>query len=212
MTKSIETITPGATLGQIMSADGQAEGLLKAIGLDPAGREDKTLQSVCSQHKWSEVEILKWLKKTCQDRNKQNTEGLINLLTKIEEVFPRVHRIHGNQYPWLKNMQEPLHNFTEIFNQYFTFIDEEFYPFAKNQSGPDKQAASQAASNTENISRVLQANQKELRDLMEEIRDKGNNFKNPPVACSTLRILNQNLEMLFDDLEEQMRLDKRIFK
>ncbi len=128
--QSLATITPDATISQITAADKQAAELLASIGLSLAKHKNETLRSVCQQRQWSETEVLKWVKKHTDPVNEDTSnkseqlpgdgtnlsewiehlkEAFIHpnlaLLSELEKSFPRVHKIHGNQYTWLKDIE-----------------------------------------------------------------------------------------------------------
>src|SRR5699024_3856093 len=111
--------------------DKKAASLLASIGLDPSAHKDDTLRSACQQRKWCEVVELRWIKKKrLSDGNDASKEDgsqepdfgddiagwiaymkqefhdkNLELLEDIEASFPRVKKLHGNQYPRLKNME-----------------------------------------------------------------------------------------------------------
>jgi iron-sulfur cluster repair protein YtfE (RIC family) len=234
MIKSIKAMTPGATLAQIISADPNAGRLLKAIGLDIANYGQETLQSVCQQRKWSEVEVLGWIKKNCfaQNKDKVNEAETVNsdvgkklnqwcgtvekkkmartesLLSEISEAFPRVHQIHGNQYPWLKNMQEPFAQFDELIKRYYTFEKKRFFPLVEKLIAPEEEVSDGTVHHLKRCSDIIEKDQKRLQQYINTAQTKGDQLKNPDGACSTMRILNQNFKMLFKNIEEQFKIEK----
>lgn len=231
--QSINTMTPAATLSQIISADPQAGHLLKAIGLDPANYREKSLQSVCRQLKWSEVEVLGWIKKNfVQNKNSVNgTETAepdfgnklskwcaylenkkmvktMDLLSEINKAFPRVRQIHGNQYPWLKNMQPYLEQFNEKIKLYYKFEKTRFFPLVKKLNASQEDVLDGTVHNFKRCSTIIEKDQKQLQQYINSIQIKGCHFMNPDGACSTMRILNQNLEMLFNDVGNQFIIER----
>ncbi|MDZ7692006.1 MAG: hypothetical protein U5K69_12900 [Balneolaceae bacterium] len=121
---ALANLTPEATIEEIITADRKAGDLLASIGMEPANHEGETLRSVCQQLKWSEQEVLTWVKKNRITRNSQeqkskksakpDPEGditnwcnhiveeyhpqLLSLLGGVTHDFPRIHKVHGNQY------------------------------------------------------------------------------------------------------------------
>lgn len=232
--QSLKNLTPDATLSQIKSADGKAAELLASIGLEPSNHKNETLRSVCQQRKWSEVEVLKWIKKHSPPANndaskngmepisneesslKEWTEHLeetfinpnLSLLKERDENFPRIHKIHGNQYPWLKNMEWHFNQFEETLSMYYEFERKKFFPLINRLENVKKGDINHGTiQKLQKSFAVIEKDQDRLQRLMADIREKGNEFENPPNACSTLRIQNENFNILFSRLEEQLKTE-----
>jgi iron-sulfur cluster repair protein YtfE (RIC family) len=220
-------LTTGATIDQIIQSDPKAGGLLTSIGLLPNEHKHETLRSVCQQRQWGEVEILGWVKRQClaEDRKRRidyfeqdltrlaaYIDGTFivpnyTLLKDIQNDWPRVHQIHGNQYPGLKDVNWYFKVLSPILEMYYEFEGKEFYPMIGTLSDQKEDLD----DTTQKIKRSLQIigeDQRRLLGLMAIIREKGDDFKNPDGACSTLRILNQNFKMLFENMEEQFKLEQ----
>lgn len=236
--QSLAALTPAATLGQIASIDRQAGQLLAFIGLNPEDYEDETLQSVCKQKQWSEVEVLRWVKKNSrlqdgqtkgaepndseQSENPNFGEDLsswcgwleegpmaktIHLLDEVSNDFPRAHQIHGNQYPWLKDMQWHFEQFQETLRVYTRFEKKRFYPIVKKLDSQQEGMLAGSVSDLKRGLSIIKGDQKKLQQGMSIIRKKAHNFENPPGACSTLCILNQNFKMLDASLRQQFSIE-----
>ncbi|WP_141239931.1 hypothetical protein [Aliifodinibius salipaludis] len=232
--QSLSNLTPEATITEIVRSDSEAGELLSSIGLSPANHEQETLRSICQQRKWSEVEVLRWLKKhgsttngevSNKSREKPDKDSTLpewttyleesyispnrSLLEEIDENFPRIRKIHGNQYPWLKTMKWHYDKFREALGMYYAFEQEKFYPLIerlKNNSNNNLNHGT--IQKLEKSFSVIERDQPRLRNLMKTIREKGNEFENPGNACSTLRIQNENFKILFSKLEKQFEIEK----
>jgi len=223
---SLKQLTPEATISQIISADKPAGELLASIGLSIPKHEHETLRSVCQQQKWSGKEVLKWIKRRAKFTNgkiesdeSQELSTLTEftvyletqfispnqtLLEELDQSIPRVHKVHGNQYTWLKNMQGYYHKFKEALDRYYQFEQETFFPLAGRLSGSKNGRINHGdIQKLEKAFRVIERDQEQLQQHMISIREKGNNFENPGNACSTLRIQNRNFTLLFSRLEVQ---------
>ncbi|WP_142715704.1 hypothetical protein [Fodinibius sediminis] len=231
---SLKGMTPDATIGQIVSAEKNAGELLSSIGLSPKNHQSETLRSVCQQKKWSEVEVLKWLKKNQQHNGAQknakdkeeppdfgknlqkwckyleqhfltrNTE----LLDDINRDFPRVHKIHGNQYEWLKNMQWYLDKLEEKLNYYFYFQRQKLFPLLESLKDPKKKVLHGTIKKVNSGIEIIEDDQNTILELIDAIEEKGQGLKNPEDACSTLRILNYNVKTLFSSLRKQIEIER----
>ncbi|SHG49385.1 Iron-sulfur cluster repair protein YtfE, RIC family, contains ScdAN and hemerythrin domains [Fodinibius roseus] len=232
--QSLKGLTADATIGQIVSAEKNAGELLSSIGLSPNNHESETLRSVCQQKKWSEVEVLKWLKKNQQNngapkgvedeeeppdfgKNLQkwckylerhfltrNTE----LLDDINRDFPRVHKIHGNQYNWLKNMHWYLDKLEEKLNYYFYFQRHKLFPLLEILKDSNKNVLHGTIKKVNNGIEIIEEDQSTILELIDTIEEKGQGLKNPECTCSTLRILNYNFRTLFSSLRKQIAIER----
>lgn len=231
--QSLKGITPEATIDQIITAEDGVRSLLASIGLSPENHKTETLRSVCQQKKWSEVEVLKWLKKN-QNRDGQNRSlnhelpGLGNSLHKwcgylekqfltkstaiiddINRDFPRVHKIHGNQYGWLKNMQWYLEKLEEKLNYYFYFQSHKLFPLLRGLEDSKQKALHGTIKQIENGIEIIREDHDEILELIETVEEKGQGLRNPEGACSTLRILNYNVKTLCSLLRNQIEIEQQ---
>lgn len=232
--KKTESLTPDATIEQIIQTHQDAEELMASIGLKPSQHKKETLRSVCQQRKWSEVEVLKWVQKNVSGTDAKTdsveeiqlpaSEDAINkwftylkkvyllpvenLLKEIDKNFPRVHKIHGNQYTWLKNMQWHYEKLREDLQMYRKFETEIFLRAAENLSNSRNTTVTHGMiKRLEKCFSVVDQDQKRIQRLMEKVKRKGNNFENPDLACSTLCILNKNFKLLSEKLEAQFEFE-----
>jgi len=232
--QSLSRLTPEATISEIINADSEAGELLASIGLSLSKLKKDTLRSVCQQRKWSEVEVLQWLKKhssmsngevsnnpvvTVPDEDYTLTKWTVYLeesfinpnrlrLEELEENFPRIHKIHGNQYPWLKTMKREFGRFREALGMYYTFEREKFFPLVRRlRNNSNNNLSHGTIQKLEKSFSVVERDRRRLQNLMKTIREKGNQFENPGNACSTLRIQNKNFKILFAHLGKQFELE-----
>lgn len=228
--QSLEELTPDATVGQIVNAGTDSEDLLASIGLNPEKYMDRTLRSVCQERKWSEVELLEWLRKKddsqVQDERPRYKEKndfkflssqLVGhfhvksrgLLEEIDNAFPRVHQVHGNQYLWLKNMKWHFDSFKEAVRLFYKFEEEQFLPLARNVMDQKSSLLHGTVQRIDRCFDIVSRDHNRLTGLMKTIRIKANYFENPSDACTTLRIMNQNFELLFDSIDDQFEFEQQ---
>ena len=232
--QSLSQLTPDATIEQIVAANETAGELLRSIGLSVSKHEDETLRSVCQQQKWSESEVLSWVKKHSLNTNgdtvtqvkepsppedadlaawtsylkKYFVSSNRSLLQELNESFLRVHKIHGNQYPWLKNVEWYFEKFREALEMYYAFEVEKFFPLCQQVSSNKARSLNHGSvQKLEKSFSIIERDQDRLNRQMSTIREKGNQFENPANACSTLRIQNENFSILFSQLEKQFDLE-----
>lgn len=235
MEKVREELTPEATIQQIIDTHREAEGLLSSIGLQPSQHSEETLRLVCQQRTWSEVEVLEWIKKhssTTDGEALNNSEGVVpdkdapltkwttyleesfirpirSLLEEIDGNFPRIRKIHGNQYLWLKTMKWSYDKFREALSMYYTFEQEKFFPLIKQlKNNSNNNLNHGTIQKLERSFDVIERDQRRLRNLMKNVQEKGNKFENPGNSCSTFRIQNENFKILFSQLENQFEVEE----
>ncbi len=236
--QSLSELTPEATISQIIEANDQAGQLLASIGLSVSEHKTETLRSVCQQRKWSEAEVLQWVKKqilstngksesqiphTSPDTNDSLTkwtqyleEELISpnlsILDELKNSVPRIHKIHGNQYPWLKNMQWHFKEFDEMLGMYYQFERKKLFPLVSRFSNEKNSSVNHGiVQKLEKSFGIIERDQDRLMQQMATIREKGNQFENPANACSTLRIQNKNFRILFSNLKDQFDIEYHRF-
>lgn len=231
--QSLAKITAEATISQIIAADEQAAELLASIGLSLSKHADETLRSVCQQHQWSEREVLNWVKKqrstingTAENKIETPPDGEaspvdwgrylenvyinpnLELLKELDEAFPRLHKIHGNQYLWLKHIQWHFDKFEDALRMYYHFEKKKVFPLIARLVNSNR-----GNVNHGTIQKLLKSfaivrrDQERLARLMKTIRRKGNHFENPEGACTTLRIQNKNFKILFSRLHKQFKVE-----
>jgi len=232
--QTLQKLSPDATIGEIITANKQAAQLLASIGLSAEDHRDESLRSVCQQRQWSEVEVLKWLQKNerIQDKvvgkdagnvkddiedslekycvyiEEHHIEKTAGLLEDIADKFPRVHQIHGTQYPWLNDIKWYLESLQEKLNYYLKFEKEKFFPLLKEIDNAGRELLDGTISNIRNGLAIIREDQKEILNLIHDIRRKGNSLESPDGSCSTLRIFNRDLKALFDSVEEQIKMER----
>lgn len=234
--QSLDSLTPDATLSQITSAHRRVNDLLRSIGLEPSSHSNETLRAVCQQRQWNESEVLSWITEkilaspvSCPDDSLPDEPGrstnlrkwceyisegyhslILELLNEIARTFPRVAKVHGNQYPRLKYMREYFIRFSGELKLYYEFESRHLFPLAKKLGEPGHQLPDGALRKAERGTRIIKEDQKRLLRLMNVLREKGLEFENPTAACTTFRILNQHFKMLEKQLQKQIEVEKEI--
>jgi iron-sulfur cluster repair protein YtfE (RIC family) len=228
---TLAKLTPDATLAQIVTADPEAGELLSSIGLKPGGHENQTLRSVCQQRQWNEVEVLKWIKKQrplgngkpkkhdnldfrtnlsagCEYLKEEYHAVNLHLLEEIADGFLRVHKIHGNQYPWLKHMPWHFERLNEALGLYYEFEAKTFFPLVDTLQQARGELLDGTIRKLERCIEIVNKDQDRLRYLMRTLLKMSNKFASPEGACTTLRTTNQNLKSLFSNLHRQFEVEK----
>lgn len=232
--ESLTNLTPDATIEEIVSVNEKAGELLASIGLPVSEHEDETLRSVCQQKQWSEAEVLSWVKKhsrnsgedpdadTAKPGSSETPEltewtrylrdNFISanqkLLEELNESFPRVLKIHGNQYPWLKEVRWHINKFGESLEMYYAFEEKKFFPLIEQISSDNAGKLNHGSvQKLEKSFSIIEDDQDRMNEQMSIIRKNCNEFENPAGACSTFRIQNKNFTTLFSRLHNQFEVE-----
>ena len=105
-------------------------------------------------------------------------------------------------------MQWDFEQFDEDLRLYLNFIANKFFPLVRKSSEEKQQMLDGTIRKLERSLVIIKRDQSRLLQAMGTIREKGRGFKNPEGACSTFRILNQQLVQLEDHLKEQVKVGK----
>lgn len=232
--EALTVLTPDATLAQIITADQKAAELLASIGLNLSSNEDKTLREVCSQKKWNEEEVMKWIKKskalyrvnaennTDEEKNifahnlpklydyleQEHQPVILNLLSEIGDNFPTVFKIHGNQYTWLKNVHLNFGALNEILRLSLEFRKEKVFPLMREVKDQKNEILDGTLKMLSKSIEVIRSDQQKITRQLAAIMKMSNGFAIPEGACTTLRILIHNFKTLNSELKKQFRLEK----
>lgn len=231
---SIAELTPDIRLSHLILVDPKAAEMLASIGLDPAEHEEETLRAVCKQRQWSEVEVLQWIKKhrladepVSKDDSfekpdlrknivrwcgfiEENTHStILEVLNQVSKDFPRVMQIHGNQYPWLKNMKWHVEYFEDALRLYLTFEQKKFFPLIQKWQKTKGETLDGMIREVRRCATLIKRDQERLKNNMAILREKGNEFDSPNGACTTLRILNQKFKMLYSSLDKHFKVEQK---
>lgn len=232
--KTLSTLTPEDTINRIVSADQNAGKLLSSIGMKPEQFRDQTLRSACQQLQWNEEELLSWIKKQrveteCNEPEPEVTEneddiialsnrilGVIQpcirrRLSEIARDLPRVQIVHGNQYTQLKNIERHLKRLDETVDRYLLLEINTLIPLAKELSQQDQSIQYGKAKNLKRAMALLEDDREKIMKEMEMIRNFSNGFQHPAGACTTYRIMNENMADLDSQLAKYFALQVNQF-
>lgn len=230
--KTLNKLTPEATINQIISSDKNVAKLLNSIGMKPEQYQDQTLRSVCQQRQWNEEELLNWIKKNHKvtecikndpeepDFNKDlslwcswlsdSVQPCIReLLSDISQNLPRIQQIHGNQYTWLKNIEWHFNFLNDQLNLYLSLEGDTLFPLANELYDQQESILYGKVRDLKRSLEILEADRPKIQKSMDKIREFSDDFKQPAGACSTLRILNKNMVDLSTQLNRYFSVEKK---
>ncbi|MCC5907698.1 MAG: hypothetical protein JJU13_15905 [Balneolaceae bacterium] len=229
--KTVYQLNAQATIGQIVSVCNSAEGLLHSIGLKPENHLDKTLRQVCTELKWNEEEVLKWIKKknhVLDDKFENGTKlpeqikdfGLaekcahfyatyhdttFELLNDVKEILPRVYKVHGIQDHMLKILDQEFKPFSNRLTLHLKFQRNRFFRQIQKFDSAKNEVSDGVIQGLKKSIDIIREDQTELNKRMGKIETVTHHFELPEHACSTYRIMMKSLESLVKEVKELNR-------
>jgi iron-sulfur cluster repair protein YtfE (RIC family) len=229
-------LNPDTTLEKLINVDKNIAELLASIGLNAFQNQDKTLRQVCSEKQWNEEEVVSWIRKNqyldhVQTLNRGNAADELlkdknladlcdyledeyhviirELLGDIDRDFPRVCKVHGHQYPWLKQMHWQLDSFFDDIMLYLQYEREKLFSYVRQLHQKESQVMDGLAQGLNHSINVLSKDHKMLTESMKSIEKASKKFYVPEGSCTTLRIAFQNIKELFDALDKHFESERK---
>ncbi len=226
--KTVYQLSTQATIGQIVSECNSAEGLLHSIGLKPEIHQDKTLRQVCTELKWNEEEVLKWIKQrnhVLGDKFENGTESpkqlnelglaekcahyfttyhdtIFELLDDVNETLPRVNKVHGIQDHSLKILNHQFKPFSDQLAMHMKFQRNRYFKQLKKLEAEKNDVSDGVVQGLKKSIDIIREDQNELNKRMDTFERVTSHFNLPEHACSTYRIMMKNLEDLVGKIRE----------
>jgi iron-sulfur cluster repair protein YtfE (RIC family) len=229
-------LNPDTTLEQLITVDENIAELLASIGLNASQHQDKTLRQICTEKQWNEEEVVSWIRKnqyldSVQSENRRDADEELlknknlaelsdfledeyhviikELLSDIDRDFPRVCKIHGHQYPWLKQVHWQINSFFDDVMLYLQYEREKLFSYVRQLHQKESQVMDGLAQGLKHSLDVLSHDHKRLSDSMRSVEKSSKHFYVPEGSCATLRIVFQNIRELFDVLQRHFETEKK---
>jgi len=220
------------TVGEIVAENYHSAGVFKKYGLDFCCGGNIKLRDACEKNHIDTGRVVGELKAINWNQSNGNENYLawepgflINhiidthhkfVMAKIEEIAgyaARVANVHGSNHP--ENV-EIYHKFTELSQEMIEHMkdeEERVFPlimkiYEKRISG--KEIPGELQNELQKEIREMENDHEAAGSLMAEIRVLSNQFTPPADACTTYRILYQNLEGFESDLHKHVHLENNI--
>ena len=220
------------TVGEIVTENYHAAGVFKEYKLDFCCGGDKTLAEACGKRNvdirvvLEKLSALPWGTTTTSENFKAWEPGFLvdyiqnthhNFVrSKTQEIAgyaARVAKVHGEHFP--ENI-DVYRQFVNLSNELLRHLNDEettVFPLIKTIS--ELRRAGQPVS--ENLIRELttelnrmENDHEEAGEVMAKIRELTRNYQPPQGACTTYRVLYQNLAGFEDDLHKHVHLENNI--
>jgi regulator of cell morphogenesis and NO signaling len=219
-------------IGEIVTEDFRTAEVFREFGLDFCCGGDKTVEEAC---RGNDVDPDKVEEQLMQlgDREVASSQHfdlwpldfLIdyivnnhhaytrNKLPEIDQYARKVARVHGERHPELNQICELV---TKLQDEIFDHLEKEekiLFPYVKrlvkaDKGGkrPESDRFSQAADPIE----MMENEHEEAGDKMQEIRELSADFSPPEDACTTYKLLYENLAGFEKDLHNHIHLENNI--
>lgn len=220
------------TIGQLVADNYRAAEVFQSFGLDFCCGGNKTIEEACTDTgvDYREVQqALQQLEKK-QDEEQQNynqwsLDFLIDYIinnhhrfsrTKLPEIrayMKKVAMVHGERHPELKQMH---HEFTHLHGDMLDHMDNEegiLFPYIKQLVKVKEEGRKLEMPNFGEASdpiAIMEQEHDEAGTTMKRIRELSNGFRPPEDACTTYRLLYENLEAFERDLHKHVHLENNI--
>lgn len=220
------------TIGQLVADDYRTAQVFQSFGLDFCCGGNRTVEEACKDSGVEYLEVQQVLQQLdenqsgeYQNYNEWSLDFLIDYIINNHHKFSRsklleigrytkkVAMVHGNQHP---ELEEIYYEFTKLHREIINHLDKEeeiLFPYVKilveaKEKGqqpetPDFGKAAHPIS-------MMEHEHDEAGDAMRKIRGLSNDFTPPEDACTTYRLLFENLEAFEKDLHKHVHLENNI--
>lgn len=210
-------------VGEIVAEDYRTAQVLRSYGLDFCCGGGKTLEKACSSKKVevdlviSELESLNKVKETEDNYNEWSLDFLADYIVNnhhsyVRKMLPelafyaeKVSRVHGDRDPELNEIRELVYVLQKEMMVHLQKEEEDLFPQIK-----DLVRESKKGSVKEAIVEALEDEHDSAGELMAQIETLTKGFNPPSSACSSYRVLFQNLEGFQNDLHKHVHLENNI--
>lgn len=210
-------------VGEIVAEDYRTAQVLRSFGLDFCCGGGKTLEKACISKKIkidqviNELESLKSASGTEHNYNEWALDFLADYIVNNHHSFVRkmlpelafyadkVSRVHGDRDPELNEIKELVYVLRQEMMAHLQKEEEELFPQIKELVRENKTGSVKAA-----IVEALEDEHDSAGEIMAQIEALTNGFNPPSNACSSYRVLFQNLQGFQDDLHKHVHLENNI--
>lgn len=230
--KELNEIEPEqTTVGELVARNYHAAGIFRKYGVDFCCGGGVTVRKACEKKGIEEGELIRELNKIQESATSENEnykawqpdaliEHIINthhryVRLKTEEIghyAAKVARVHGQNHP---ENREIWTHFVELANALMTHMKEEeetVFPAinALYKGRLERQSTERAEAIVKEAIAEMEDDHEQAGTIMATIREKSHQFTPPADACTTYRILYQNLKDFEEDLHKHVHLENNI--
>lgn len=223
--------TEEKTIGQFVKDDYRTAQVFQQHGLDFCCGGNRTIKEACKKKDLNPDEIFRDLEQIKTSGIKEDNysqwslDFLVdyivnnhhkftrNKLPEIGKYAKKVAKVHGERH---EELNEIYYEFTMLHTEIFNHLDKEeriLFPYIKELVEADKNDKKPKVpefGEAANPIAMMEDEHDEAGDSMAKIRKLSNDFTPPPDACTTYRLLYQNLEGFEKDLHKHVHLENNI--
>jgi len=210
-------------VGDIVAEDYRRAQVLRSYGLDFCCGGGKTLEKACSSKKIeiddviSDLESLKDVGSSEHNYNEWSLDFLTDYIVNNHHAFVRkmlpelsfyaekVSRVHGDRDPELNEIRELVYVLQKEMMAHLQKEEDDLFPQIKELVRESKTGFVKEA-----IVEALEDEHDSAGEIMAQIEALTNGFNPPSNACSSYRVLFQNLEGFQKDLHKHVHLENNI--
>lgn len=219
------------TLASIATRHHETVPVLEKYHLDFCCKGKRTLSQACTEKGLTTEEIIKELEASVHTKDAGNTpfsemnaEQLVShillrhhfyvrqSMPAIEEHLTRVATKHGDRFPYMKNV---LQLFTKLKNDMYLHMQKEemiLFPRIKETEAFSKYAQKndRERSYIDSPVAVMECEHDEAGTIMEQIRILTGDYTPPAEACTTFRVVLDELKAFEEDLHQHVHLENNL--
>lgn len=228
--RTMETVDE-RTVGQIVTDDYRTAQVFQKYGLDFCCGGNRTIEEACEKKGVEVRQVVQELDALANEGTKNDNydqwsldflvdyivnnhhEFTRNKLPEIGKYAKKVAKVHGERH---EELQEIYYEFTMLHTEIFNHLDKEeriLFPYIKQLVEVKKvgdQLEEPEFGGAANPIAMMEDEHDEAGTSMAKIRRLSNNFTPPEDACTTYRILFENLEAFEKDLYKHVHLENNI--
>jgi len=225
------SITKERTIGQLVKDDYRTAQVFQQNGLDFCCGGNRTIEEACVSKDVNTDDIVRALNQVRNNGTKEDNydqwsldflvdyivnnhhEFTRNKLPEIGKYAKKVAKVHGDRHD---ELNEIYYEFTMLHTEIFNHLDKEeriLFPYIKQLVEAEKKGVKPEApefGEAANPIAMMEDEHDEAGTSMAKIRRLSNNFTPPEDACTTYRLLYQNLEGFEKDLHKHVHLENNI--
>lgn len=224
-------ITEERTVGQIVKDDYRTAQVFQQYKLDFCCGGNRTIEETCAKKNIEPQVIYEALEQLDQAGRKEDNydqwslDFLVdyivnnhhkftrNKLPEIGKYAKKVVKVHGGRH---EELHEIYNEFTMLHTEIFNHLDKEeriLFPYIKKLVEADKNGTKPEKPEFEGAANpiaMMEEEHDEAGTTMAKIRKLSNDFTPPADACTTYRLLFENLEGFEKDLHKHVHLENNI--
>ncbi|MFZ4591574.1 MAG: iron-sulfur cluster repair di-iron protein [Ignavibacteria bacterium] len=219
------------TLAEIVKSDFRTARVFENHNLDFCCKGNRALAEACIEQKLDANEILSEVTSVCTEKNSEKdsaswkTEELVNHILNTHHVYvkrmlpvilahsQKVSEVHGKNHAEVKEIAEIFERIHNELSSHLMKEERMLFPIILQLSEMEKNNSKMEVSpfgSIQNPIDVMEREHVEAGEGFYKIRELSNNYNPPEDACTTYKILYQELNEFEQDLHTHIHLENNI--